>query len=267
MNPILLLLLVVAAIIASLFGQGGGVFYTPLQAVFGVDFHNAATTSLFLIMVTSLSATLVYRKAHHTDWGMAIALEVPTTIGAFAGGLISDSIPAEILLILLAILLVVSGLLMIRPIALKDKNRTESTHFWIWQRSQGGKSYSLNLLVITPIMIAVGMLTGMVGIGGGVLKVPAIVLLGGVPMEIAIGSSAFMVGITATAGLAGHLSVGHWDWHSAIVMGIGVFIGGQIGSRISVGLDKKKLKKLLGVFLLGVALFLMLRLLTQGPVA
>ncbi len=60
------------AVVFSMLGQGGGTLYTPLQVLFGLDFHVAATTSLFLIMITSLSATLVFRKAKKVDWPLAI---------------------------------------------------------------------------------------------------------------------------------------------------------------------------------------------------
>lgn len=104
-------------------------------------------------------------------------------------------------------------------------------------------------------MLALGLVTSMVGIGGGILQVPAMVLLFGVPMSIAVGSSAFMVGLTAAAGLGGHLGVGHFDWRSAVVLAIPIFIGGQIGSRISVRLDQGRLKIWFGVFLFLVAVW------------
>jgi uncharacterized membrane protein YfcA len=93
----------------------------------------------------------------------------------------------------------------------------------------------------------------MVGIGGGILKVAAMVLLLGVPVDIAVASSSIMVGITAAGGLTGHLISGMWQWKTAIPLAVIVFIGAQIGSRISVGLNKKTLEKLLGWLLLGVA--------------
>ena len=77
------LTLLIAAFVAALFGQGGGVLYTPLQVWTGVDFHTAASISLFLILVISFSSTLVFRKAHQVDWITALVLEAPTTLGAF----------------------------------------------------------------------------------------------------------------------------------------------------------------------------------------
>ncbi len=246
--------LLIAAFIASLFGQGGGALYTPVQVWFGVDFHTAAATSLFLILVISLSSTLIFRRAHEVDWGMALALEVPTTLGAFAGGMISHFVPDRGLGLLLAALLGGSAWFMVRhPAESGGSTRAVSSSGWIWQRSTGGNIYRLDLRLAIPVMLALGLVTSMVGIGGGILQVPAMVLLFGVPMAIAVGSSAFMVGVTAVGGLCGHLSVGHFDWHSAVVLAIPVFIGGQIGSRISVRMDQRRLQLWFGVFLFLVA--------------
>jgi len=105
-----------------------------------------------------------------------------------------------------------------------------------------------------------GLASGMVGVGGGILKVPMMVLLFGIPMDIAVGSSALMVGITAVGGFAGHVTSGHWDWRASVVLAVAVFVGGQIGSRISLKLDKEKLKKGFGWFLFLIALLMFLRL-------
>ncbi|RME40200.1 MAG: sulfite exporter TauE/SafE family protein, partial [Planctomycetota bacterium] len=94
---------------------------------------------------------------------------------------------------------------------------------------------------------------GLVGVGGGILKVPMMVLLFGVPMEIAVGSSAFMVGMTAAGGFAGHVASGHWDWRTSLAFGVAVFVGGQLGARKSISIDKKKMKRIFGWFLLVMA--------------
>ena len=111
------------------------------------------------------------------------------------------------------------------------------------------ESSKLDLRLVIPFMAAVGLLTSMVGIGGGALKVPLMVLLFGIPLPIAIGSSAFMVGLTATAGLLGHVSMGHFDWLPALTLAVPVFIGGQIGSRLSIRLNAQRLSKWFGAFI------------------
>jgi len=80
------------------------------------------------------------------------------------------------------------------------------------------------------------------------------VLLFGIPMEIAVASSAFMVGLTAAGGFAGHVASGHWDWRMSLVLAVAVFVGGQIGARISLGIDRNKIKTGFGWFLFAIAL-------------
>lgn len=258
MTLLLSLLLLLAAIAASMVGQGGGIFYTPIQVWLGVGFHQAATTSLFLIMVLSLSASLTFRKAHEIDWGLVAALELPTTLGAFLGGRLSRDVSEEALSLLLAALLTAAAWFMIRPHRARPIDPTPPGVL-IWRRMHDGQPYGINLLLAPPIMAIVGLVTGMTGIGGGVLKVPVMNLLFRVPMPVAIGSSAAMVGITATGGFIGHVSVGHWDWRTSLVAALAVFVGAQIGSRLSVRVDKERLKTVLGWFLLAAAAVIALR--------
>ena len=246
--------LLVAAFVAALFGQGGGILYTPLQVWNGVDFHTAAPISLFLILIISISSTLVFRKAHQVDWYTALALEVPTTLGAFIGGLLSKYVSSQTLGLILSVLLLIAGWFMLHPP--KETIHRQINHHpsrWVWQRSAHGETYQLDLRLMVPVMMAVGVLTSMVGIGGGALKVPLMVLLFGVPVPIAIGSSAFMVGLTAAAGLLGHISAGGFNWIAALLLAIPVFIGGQIGSRLSIHLNAQHLEKWFGVFVLLIA--------------
>jgi len=253
-KPIEDITLLIAAFLAALFGQGGGVLHTPLQVWNGINFNTAASTSLFLILITSFSSTIVFRKAHKVDWGLALATEAPTTLGAFLGGILSHYVPARTLGLLLCILLGVAAWFMLFPLKgnIQLKNR-RSISRWVWYRTSNGESYQLDLRLMIPFMLAIGLLTSMVGIGGGALKVPLMTLLFGIPFPIAIGSSAFMVGLTASAGLLGHISMGHFNWMSALLLAIPVFRGGQIGSRLSIHLDSKHLSKWFAAFILSIA--------------
>ncbi|MCD6454192.1 MAG: sulfite exporter TauE/SafE family protein [Candidatus Aminicenantes bacterium] len=85
------------------------------------------------------------------------------------------------------------------------------------------------------------------------------VLLFGIPMPIAIGSSAFMVGLTALAGLLGHASIGHVNWHTALLLALPIFIGTQIGSRASIHIKIRDIKHLYGWFLVLIAMIAFLR--------
>jgi uncharacterized membrane protein YfcA len=101
-----------------------------------------------------------------------------------------------------------------------------------------------------------GFVAGLLGVGGGLVKVPAVVLLGGVPMKIAVGSSSLMVGITALTGFVGHLLQGQFDLTLTVGLAAGVLVGSQIGPRLSVKIDPAKLKKVFAVLLFAIALWL-----------
>ena len=131
--------LLMASFVAALFGQGGGVLYTPLQVWSGIDFHTAAPISLFLILVISISSTFVFRKAHQVDWRTALALEAPTTLGAFLGGILAQYVSSQTLGLLLTILLLIAGWFMLHPTK-ETVHRPIKAHpsKWIWQRTMHG---------------------------------------------------------------------------------------------------------------------------------
>ena len=248
--------------IASVFsalGAGGGVLYTPVQLFFGIEFHTAASTSLFLIMVTSLSATLVFRKAATVDWPLAIVLEILTALGAFLGGLYSGHFSGRFLIYLFSGVLAIAAFFMVKHFEVPNRCGEKPGGFFRWHRGIGTERYCVNLALALPLAFVAGAVSGLVGVSGGILKVPMLVLLFGVPMNIAVGSSAFMVGLTASGGFLGHLAAGHFDWKIALALIPGIFIGGQIGARASVKVDKTKMKRFFGVILAALALFLIIR--------
>jgi len=248
------------AVVFSMMGQGGGVLYTPIQVWLGVDFHTAATTSLFLIMVLSLSSTLVFRKAKKTDWGLALVLESSTMAGGFTGGFVSAYVAGAVLSGVFAGVIFLAAWFMIRPGRRRVLCGEGTGGFFSWKRALGAETFCVNLAVALPVSFAAGLLSGLVGVGGGILKVPMLVLLFGIPMDIAVGSSAFMVGLTAAAGFGGHVIHGHWDWKTSMILAVVVFAGGQIGSRVTLGIDKARLKKAFGWFLVGVGLLMLVRM-------
>jgi uncharacterized membrane protein YfcA len=234
-------------------GQGGGVLYTPIQVWLNTEVHQAATTSLFLIIVLSFSSSITFAKSGRIDWPLALVLETVTTTSAFAGGIFSIRVEENILLLVLVGAITTAAIPLILSLESKRGKPICRGGLVSWRRIINNEQYCINLLVAIPISILAGLVSGMVGVGGGILKVAAMVLLLGVPVDIAVASSSIMVGITAAGGLTGHLVGGIWDWKAAIPLAVVVFVGAQIGSRISVGLNKKTLEKILGWLLLGVA--------------
>ena len=247
------------AVVFSALGQGGGVLYTPIQLFFGIDFHIAATTSLFLIMVTSLSSTVVFRKAGMVDWPMAFVLESTTIVGAFVGGLFSGRFTGRSLTYFFAAVITFAAIFMVKRFKMEHDCATVASSVFQWARHVGNDTYCINLALALPISFVAGAASGLIGVAGGILKVPMMVLLFGVPMNIAVGSSAFMVGLTAFGGFFGHLAAGQFDWRVALVLVPGIFLGGQIGARRAVKVDKVRMKRYFGYFLFALAGFLVVR--------
>ncbi len=249
----------IISILLSMVGIGGGVFYMPVLLFLGYDFHSASTVSLFLITLTGFSAFTRFRKAKMVDWQLALVLETFTDLGAFAGGATAFYFHSYFLKILLGALLIVAAYF-----TLKSRNKPESSiipkqGFGYWTRSFNGYTYSLPLFIVLPLTFTIGYLSGLLGIAGGVFKIPIMILWFGIPTKIAIATSSVMVGLTGLVGLGGHLLHSVLDINTAIILGITVFAGGQIGSRISIKLPEKKVKEALTVILILIGVFMIIK--------
>jgi len=230
------IVIAVAAVLAvsfvfSMVGQGGGVLYVPVLIALGMGVHDAATTSLFVIVATSASAALIFRKRRTVDWKLALAIEPLTIVLAFIGGLLANRIDAAALKIIFAAVLLLAAFFMSRPVAEHDP---ASPRGWgHWRRRLGDRTYTVRLPGLMPVTGAAGFVAGMIGVAGGIFKLPAMVLVGRVPMRIAIGTSALMVGFTALAGLSGHLIGGSFPAATAVPLAAAAFVGGRAGSTLS----------------------------------
>lgn len=251
------------SIVSSLLGQGGGTLYTPIQVLLGVNFHAASTTSLFLIMATSFSATIVFRKARLVDWPLVLVLELATATGGFIGGFYSGAFSGTVLSLVFIVVVAAASFFMIRDIKMNAEKYRVQPGLFLWKRRCNNKVYYVHLPIALGLSFVAGGISGLTGIGGGVLKVPLMVLFLSVPMEVAVGSSALMVGITACAGFVGHVLSGHWDWKRSVMLAVLVFIGAQIGSRKSIEVDKKKLQRGFGWFLLVIVVVMCFQLLLR----
>jgi uncharacterized membrane protein YfcA len=256
---ILSIIFLLISLLFSMLGLGGGILYVPVLIFSKISIHNAAAISLSIILVTSLSALFVFLKNKLVDWKLALLIDPPTDVMAFLGGYYSVYFSEDILKFILVFALILAATFMMRKAGLKTYSSSKKT-CWIWNRNFNGRRYDVNLIITLPITAGIGLLAGMIGITGGIIKLPLMVLLCGVPMDIAIATSTVMVAVTALFGLFGHVLVGHFDWNIVIPLGIVAFIGGQIGSRLSVKTDKEKMKKIFGVLLIVIAIKILLEI-------
>ncbi|TGC08738.1 sulfite exporter TauE/SafE family protein [Methanolobus halotolerans] len=226
-----------SSIIFSMLGLGGAIFYVPFFYWTGMELVGAITTSLLLNIVTSGSATVIYLRRKLVDLHIAVSFIIASATGAQIGAYFTRLVPVDILLLFFAILMIVVGLEMIFE-------RIEG--FYRGQDITGGKKL---VLVLSGGMI-VGILSGMLGIGGGSFIVPILVLMG-YGIKYAAATSGFIVIFTSLSGFIAHLD--SWEPDTSLIAYILVasFIGAQIGSHLMSGkIEAGTLKKLFGVILL-----------------
>ncbi len=229
-------------------------FYVPILLFAGFSIYQASAVSLALIFAASVSALFVFHREKMVDWKLAALIDPPTDIMAFVGGYLSGYIEEVYLKAILCIVLFISAVFLFKDIGVKTRHIVAGNRapWWNWHRRFNGMEYNVNLLLVLPITGLIGLLAGMLGITGGVVKLPLMVIMCGVPMEIAIATSTVMIAVTALFGMAGHFWAGHIDFNIWPLMLV-TFLGGRIGSGISIRINKRPLGKVLSVALFLIA--------------
>lgn len=257
---ILALVFLVISILFSMLGMGGGILYVPILLFAGFGMSSAPSISLILIAASSLAALTHFSKNNKVDWKLALVIDPPTDIMAFVGGYFSTLVAESVLRTILIAVLMVAGTLMLKNRKKAAFPGIQNEQWWLWHREFNGERYTVNLPLVLTATALIGLLSGMLGISGGIIKLPIIVLLCGVPMDIAVATSTVMVALTALSGLTGHAIHGQVDWRTGLVLAVVAVIGGLIGSRISVSMNKVKLKKWFGVIVWLVAIRMAIQL-------
>ena len=219
----LLLLGIFAGGVGALTGIGGGLVVTPVLTLFlGVPIRYAIATSLCCVIATSSGAAARYVEQRLTDVRLGMTLELATTVGAVCGAILAGVVSREVLAALFAFLLIYGGSSMLRQtlkprVAMpSDPDSYRVTHLPLGLVGAGGA----------------GIISGLLGVGGGIIKVPLMYLVMGVPFKVATATSNFMVGVTAAASAFIYYSRG--DMLPLIVAptAIGVFVGASVGTHI-----------------------------------
>lgn len=229
-------LAVLVGIALGLLGGGGSILTVPLLAyVAGMDAKQAIATSLLVVGVTSAVGAISHARAGRVQWRTGLIFGVAGMAGAFAGGLLSRYIPGSVLLIGFAVMMIATAIAMLRG----RKNIVASDG-----------SHRTSVVKIVAEGLVVGLVTGLVGAGGGFLVVPALALLGGLPMPIAVGTSLVVIAMKSFAGLAGYLSSVTIDWRLAAMVTAAAVVGALIGARLTSLVDPDSLRKAFGWFVL-----------------
>lgn len=251
---IVCLAIFVIAVVMTMTGRGGGNFYVLVLVVAGAGMHQAAASAQFILMLSAFAGMLIFQKNKMVDWKLALVIDPPTDIMAFVGGYYSSYASNVTLKLALAGLLMIAGLLMF--INVEERPISETKKFGYWHRTFQGKHYVVNLWYTIPITAFAGLAAGAVGISCGSFKIPLMVLLCGIPMGIAVGTSSAMVAATAVMGFAGHATQGHFEPAWAVPLAITGVIGGLIGGKFAIKTDPGKLKKIFAWTTIAAALFM-----------
>jgi uncharacterized membrane protein YfcA len=270
----LVLLGLFAGGLGSLVGIGGGVVIVPvLTIIFGYDIKAAIAASLVAVVMTSITAASRYVRHGMVNTRVALTLELGTALGGLTGGLVGALIPATILSVVFGALLIVTGVLLVRGkadsgeyVAVSSGRQPgwETRHplggaFWD-DRTGTMVNYSARHLPVGEgISFVAGIASGLLGIGGGVLKVPAMNLGMDVPVKVAAATSSFMIGVTATAGLAIYAGRGFVHPGIAAPLSVGVLAGALAGSRFAANASPVVLRRILALVLMVVAVLMIVR--------
>jgi len=271
------LLLLVSGIGAGLFGSllglGGGILIVPLLTLaFGLPLLEAVGVSLICVIVTSGAASGVYLERRVANLRLGMTLELFTAIGAMAGGLIAFLLDARVIELIFTGLLVYVAVTMAgrrdappgAPAPTGEAPAPDSTEasagaspalrpgaIRSFLDRMSGPDYRIRRfgLGIVGSLVA-GVASALLGIGGGLVKVPVMHVVMGVPLRVATATSNLMIGITASASAIIYLLRGGIDPYAAAPTAIGVFIGASIGSRIASRIDLRLLRGLFVAILL-----------------
>jgi uncharacterized membrane protein YfcA len=234
------LLLALSGLLAGAFGAllglGGGILIVPILTLgFGMPLTAAVGTSLICVIATSTGGAAVNVRAGRADVRLGILLGAGTVVGALTGGVVAGLLPERIIAGLFAGLLGYTSYSMGRG-ALRRRSEAagdESGSTAPPEVARDPESAQQHLPVALGGSFLAGNVSGLLGVGGGIVIVPLVHLVMGAPMRVAVATSNFMIGITAAAGAYAYLFRGDVDANVAAPVVLGVAIGSALGARWS----------------------------------
>lgn len=237
----------VIGISLGLLGSGGSILTVPIL-IYLVDQPEkvAIAESLGIVASISLFGMIPYAYRKEIDWKSVLWFGVPGMIGTYGGASISEFISGNTQLIIFGVVMLFAAFLMV-----KDNPKLKKE-----------KGYSAPRYVLIAEGLVVGVITGLVGVGGGFLIIPALVLFGGLKMRIAIGTSLTIISAKSFIGFYKYLDVLraeklNIDWELLAIFTVIGIVGSLVGGRLSKVVPQKMLKKGFGVFLIGMGVFIL----------
>lgn len=233
-----------AGVLSGLFGVGGGIVTTPaVNVLLGGTAIQAVGTPLPVTFPSAVAGALAYGRAGNVSLRALRWAAGPGMLGAVLGAWLTRFVNAHLLLVLTSFLIAGTAVQIVRGRTPKVPWRPGSTAGW--------KHASIGL--------AAGFVSGLLGVGGGIVMVPAFVLLIGMPLRRALGTSLLIITAIVVPGTVVHSLLGHVDWAMVLGLTIGVIPGARIGARLALRAPERLLRAAVGAFLMAIAVLYGLR--------
>jgi uncharacterized protein len=253
-----------AGFLGSLTGLGGGVVIVPvLTLLFGVDIRYAIGASLVSVIATSSGSAAAYVREGYSNIRAGMFLEVATTAGALGGAFLAAKLPLPVIGAIFGLVLLYSAYLSIRQ---SEKGQSQATPHdsgkiakflsldGTYPFEGGFKSYHVYKVPLGfGLMGIAGLLSGLLGIGSGALKVIAMDQVMGLPFKVSTTTSNFMIGVTAAASAGVYLSRGYIDPGLSMPVMLGVLAGSLAGARLVAGTAVRKLRMVFSIVIVAMA--------------
>ncbi|HTU45041.1 MAG TPA: sulfite exporter TauE/SafE family protein [Bryobacteraceae bacterium] len=249
--PIVFTAALLGGFVGSLTGLGGGVIITPVLTLFlGVDMRYAIGTSLIAVIATSSGAAAAYVRDGYSNIRIGMFLEIATTIGALFGAFLGAHVPTRILAVVFGVMLLQAAWQAARqhkqpkkpvpPDPLAERLHLNGSY----RTPDGPQDYDVHRVKTGfGLMFGAGLVSGLLGIGSGSLKVIAMDQAMRIPFKVSTATSNFMIGVTAAASASVYLSRGYVNPEIIMPVMLGVLVGSMIGARFLAQLGVPLLRK------------------------
>ncbi len=268
---------VVAGVIGSLIGLGGGVLIVPLLTLaFGLPIYFAIGASIISVIATSSGAAAAYVRDHLTNLRIGMFLEIATTTGAITGAFLAGLLAPNLLFVLFGVILLLSALPQVFKISEELPQGVKNDRLANWlrlsstypdQHLERDVTYQVKRTPLgLAMMYVAGIISGLLGIGSGTFKVLALDTVMRLPMKVSTTTSNFMIGVTAAASAGIYFSRGDVPPLVAAPVALGVLLGAFLGTRLMTRLSNKALRLIFLPVMAVIALEMVLRGLGVAPI-
>jgi uncharacterized protein len=230
------------SMLGGLLGMASGIFIVPILTMFGrIDLHTAIGASLISVIACSCASAASFLEDRLTNIRLAILLETATTFGALCGVFVAGLIPAKYLFVIFALILLLSAQQM--AARRKELPRAELPGAKLSGTWDRGIGYSVQRLPLgMALMYGAGLISALLGIGSGVLKIPAMDTALRLPIKVSSATSNFMIGVTAAASAGAYFARGEILTPVAAPIALGSVVGAVLGARILMKVPNDKLR-------------------------